>query len=69
MYKPSVLVLLIQTYSPQSSVGIVEHLKETLVDHVFRYVHTKQRYHVLDKMRDVLQVADEVFSLFFVEKL
>lgn len=41
MHQPSVLVLLIQTNCPQSSVAIVEHLKQTLVDHVLSYVHTK----------------------------
>lgn len=69
IHKPSILVPLVQTQSPQPGVAIVEQLIQSLVDHVFSYVHTKQWYHVLDEVRDVLQMTDVVVGLSFIEKL
>ena len=59
-YSQSVLSLLADAQRPNVSVGVVEQLKEALVDHVLGHVHKKQRHHVLPETRDVLDMLPPV---------
>ena len=45
---PSVLGLLVETDAANRSVWVIQQLKQTLIDHIFRYVHHVQGNHVLE---------------------
>ena len=48
-------------------VGVVEKLKEALVDHVFSDVDKEQWHHVLQQVGQVLEVAEVKLRLFPVD--
>ena len=56
VYLQSILILLSDAHRSNMSVGIVEQLKEALVDHVLSHIHQKQWHHVLPQIRDKLDV-------------
>ena len=48
-------------------VRVIEQFKEALVDHVLCHIHSEQREHVLEQVRDVLHMAPPVRCLCLVE--
>ena len=60
LHLQSVLSLLTDTERSNMSVGIVEKLKEALVDHVLCSIHEEQWQHVLPKTRDVFDVLPPI---------
>ena len=65
--KPAILCALVHTVASQVSVGGVEQLIKALVDGILRVVDQEQWKHVLEEMRDVLDMGPPVLGFIFVQ--